>query len=122
MRVVSSAFSDIDIPLEEGPVANETSLVSIASRRQEGRDVVRDRRQELEFLAKSWTADNSYVEKDEQSRTADQSKNSVPDSTSKPKSILRKAKSLKTTQQPAIRLKGNQSLAKKFAHLAHAFQ
>ena len=122
MRVVSSAFSDIDIPLEEGPVANETSLMSIASRRQEGRDVVRDRRQELEFLAKSWTADNSYVEKDEQSRTADQSKNSVPDSTSKPKSILRKAKSLKTTQQPAIRLKGNQSLAKKFAHLAHAFQ
>jgi len=123
MRVVSSAFSDVDIPLEEGGSGgNEpTSLISIASRRQGGLweadkttscNAASDRRQELEFLAKSWTADN--YEKDEQ-----QSKNSVPGSTDKPKSILRRAK---TRTQPAIRLKGNQSLAKKFANLANAFQ
>ena len=129
MRVVSSAFSDVDIPLEEGGSGgNGASLLSIAARPQEGLweadktascNVASNRRQELEFLAKSWTADN--YEKDEQPRSADQSKNSVSGSADK-KSILSRAKVRKIPPQPAIRLKGNQSLAKKFANLASAFQ
>ena len=133
--VVSDAFSGIDIDLDDEPASTsvqQQSQHSIASRtfsaaevEPEPKKTVRQRRQELEYLAKNWGEKSPGVQEEDfvkQSSTSpDKQGNSKTvnnyDWAKTPEEEKKKIKA-----EPALRLKGSKKLAQKFANLVKAFE
>ncbi len=109
-QTISDAFSDVDICFEQ-----EKTVIQ--------------RRKDLEYYSKSWTTSksSSYDSGDNQQLHADHpSTSNVAAATTKwAKSSLSKSRGNPTKEkkmaEPTLRLKGNKSLAQKFANLVMAF-
>jgi len=123
LQTISEAFSDVDIPLEQEKTVSQ-------------------HRKELEYLAKSWTASsqsNGGSGNDKgRGNNSDISTSFVSDQCQAPKAVAatwaqdpKKAhrtnsvtaisKQKKKRVEPSLRLKGNKSLAQKFASLVKAY-
>jgi hypothetical protein len=136
--VVSDAFSGIDIDLDNEPASNSIQNQSqhkVASSRVfstvdvdlEPTKTVRQRRQELEYLAKNWNEKSprddaeplapSPTEKQLNSHGSCSKIASSYDWATTPEEEKKKVKA-----EPALRLKGSKKLAQKFASLVKAFE
>ncbi len=108
-QTISDAFSDVDISFEQGKTVSQ-------------------RRKELEYYSKSWTTSKSttHASDDEQKQNpARQASKTNTAATTWAKSSLAKSRGNTTKDkkivEPPLRLKGNKSLAQKFASLVKAF-
>jgi len=151
MMAVSDAFSNVDISLDGGnPTTDDDDpqLQSLESSEDEAADqlqslqtiseafsdvdvsfgqqekTVSQRRKELEYLARSWTASKSQSH-DDDDRVATQAPKAVAPATkaawARASSRLPAMKQKKNKAEPTLRLRGNKSLAKKFASLVKAY-
>ena len=133
--VVSDAFSGIDIDLDDEPASTsvqQQSQHSITSRTFSAADVepepkktVRQRRQELEYLAKSWgekspgDQENDFVK---HSSTSPHKQSSSKNANQYDWATTPEEEKKKTKAEPTLRLKGSKKLAQKFANLVKAFE
>ena len=108
-QTISDAFSDVDVCFEQEKTVSQ-------------------RRKDLEYYSKSWTTSksSSYDSGDNQQLQAKhQSTANVAAATKWAKSSLSKSRGNTTKEkkmaEPTLRLKGNKSLAQKFANLVKAF-
>ena len=118
LQTISEAFSDVD---DDDVFGQHEKSVS-------------QRRKELEYLAKSWTASKSQSRESDSSSSFKVPPNNKNGSIKQPPPLLdhpadwtKTPKSKNTTKEkkkmmePTLRLKGNKSLAKKFASLVKAY-
>jgi hypothetical protein len=135
--VVSDAFSGIDIDLEDEPASSsvqqrpQSDLTSQAFTTvdidMEPKKTVRQRRQELEYLAKIWNEKSPKSEDDavKPSASLEQPVNTNDSSSNAVGNYdwaVTPAEKKKVRAEPALRLKGSNKLAQKFASLVKAFE
>jgi len=129
--VVSDAFSGIDIDFDDGTASNAViqhpTIVSSQSADLEPKKTVRQRRQELENLAKSWNEPSPGNEAEEVVTTIKHSTSLDSQARSNNADIntydwANSPDEDNKIKEPKLRLKSSKKLAQKFASLVKAFE